>query len=105
MNSPNDSELKRKLQQLEEQINSQVSPKVKKEVSGMFQSFPGNLKTWYRGLPSSGKLVVIGVGVIVVFSGLSLFLRLVSALLSLVVVGGGLYLVYKIFLEEKPSQD
>ena len=105
MNSPNDSELKRKLQQLEEQVNSRVSPRLKQEASGMFQGFPENIKTWYLELPSSGKLVVIGVGVIVAFSGLSLFLKLVSTVLSLIVIGGGLYLVYKVFLEEKPSQD
>lgn len=105
MNSPNDSELKRKLQQLDEQINSQVAPKVKKEVSGLFQNLPENIKTWYRELPSSGKLVVIGFGVIAAFSGLSLVLKLVSTLLSLLFIGGGLYLVYKVFLKEKPSQD
>ena len=105
MTSPNDSELKRKLEQLENQINSQVAPQVKKQVSGLVQSFPENIKTWYRDLPSSGKLIVIGGGVIAAFSVLSLFLKLVSTVLSLVFIAGGLYLVYKVFLEEKSSQD
>lgn len=62
------------------------------------QSTLNQWKTWFNGLNPVGKAIVAIAGVSLGFTVVSSVLQLVGSLISLAILGGILYLVYKFFL-------
>jgi len=102
MNPENPRDTNRRLREIEEQLNP---PSDSTFSSGSLKTFLTKLQTWYQSLSSTGKLVVAGVAVVIGFGFLNLFLRLVSTVITLAVLGGALYLGYKFLIESDPSQN
>ncbi|MGK7901634.1 MAG: hypothetical protein AB4352_09505 [Hormoscilla sp.] len=101
MNNKDDRELQRKLQQMEAKINSQFSPELKSEVSRMSEK----VVNWYRGLPTAGKLAVIGAGLFGGLTVLNMLVHMVASLVSIAFLALLAYIVYKIFLADNPSSN
>ncbi|MDB9516362.1 hypothetical protein PN466_05240 [Roseofilum reptotaenium CS-1145] len=101
MNPENPRDPSRHLRENEEQLNRPSSPFSSEAIKGLLTK----IKTWYQGLSNTGKLVVAGVSVVIGFGFLNLFLRLVTTLITLAVLGGALYLGYKFLIESDPSQN
>ena len=101
MNPEDPRDRDRRMRELEQQLNRASESFSSTPVKTLFT----NLKTWYNDLSNTGKLVVAGVGVVLGFGFLSLFLRLVSTIITLAVLGGALYLGYKFLIESDPSQN
>ena len=102
MTSENPRDFNHRLKELEEQLNL---PSDVNSTIGSVNGLIGRLQNWYQTLPNGGKLAVAGVAIVVGFSFLNLFLRLVTAAISLVVLGGLLYLGYKFFIESSASKN
>lgn len=62
------------------------------------QSALNQLKTWFNGLNPVGKAAVAVMGISLGFTVVNSILQLVGSLISLAILGGILYLVYKFFL-------
>lgn len=78
------------------------SPQPNDSTSSLLENFDWEriitlVKNWFNQLPQIGKILVV---LVAAFAGLSLLtsvLRLVSALITLAIVGVIVYLVYKVF--------
>jgi hypothetical protein len=62
------------------------------------QSALNQAKTWFNGLNPVAKAVVAVMGISLGFTVVNSILQLVGSLISLAILGGILYLVYKFFL-------
>jgi Flp pilus assembly protein TadB len=62
------------------------------------QSALNQAKTWFNGLNPVGKSIVVVMGISLGFTVVNSLLQLVGSLISLAILGGILYLVYKFFL-------
>ncbi|MDJ1175301.1 hypothetical protein [Roseofilum capinflatum] len=102
MDSENPRDTNRRLRELEEQLNRSYNSTFS---SGSVKGLLTKIQNWYQTLSSTGKLVVAGVAVVIGFGFLNLFLRLVTTLITLAVLGGALYLGYKFLIESDPSQN
>jgi len=114
MNSPNNSDWKKRLQELEAEINptnpatgeKYTVPETLKLVTDPTQYQPLVQKTlnWFNGLATGSKVVVAMVVILAVFTVLRSVFQLVAAVASLAIFGIVLYLVYK-FLITPQSTD
>lgn len=109
MNPQENRDFDRRLQELEQELDKdrllqsvETPPKQplqrsinnsQPEKSGLNQ-----LANWFNSLPKAGKVAVVAIATLIGFSVLRSVLQLVGALISLAVVGGILYLVYKFFV-------
>lgn len=115
MNLPNNQDWEQKLQELEQEIDRTTSsksvektetvrPHVETDPSQKTTVWLNSARDWFNSLPTAGKAIV-GVGAIMVsFSVLNTFLRLISSLISLVILGGLLYLGYKFLVTSSKSE-
>jgi len=114
MNSPEKQNLDRRIQELETEINqSSSAPLIETQPGQPLQTTPHTpdiesrfqqVTNWFNGLSTTGKVIVISVGVIVGFAILRTLLQLVASLLSLAVLSVVLYLVYKFWLARQSPE-
>jgi hypothetical protein len=109
MSSSNNQDWQRRLEEIEAEINQNessyspettetVRPHVEIDRSKSVEQWLNSAKQWFDGLSSEGKVVVGVVGVLVSFSILNTFLRLISSLISVAILGCLLYFGYKFFI-------
>lgn len=115
MNSPNNQDWEQRLKELEQEIDRNpsseseektetVRPHVEIDLSQKITAWLNLARDWFNSLPTVGR-VIVGVGAIIVsFSVLNIFLRLISSLISLAILGGLLYLGYKFLVTSSKSE-
>ncbi|WP_353930811.1 hypothetical protein WJM97_21485 [Okeanomitos corallinicola TIOX110] len=106
MNYQPEEELKRRLQELEADMNSfssksnengaQQQPKEFKFAK--FNSLLERSKTWFQGLSGVKKLVATGVVILLALWVLQTVFKLVTSVISLALLSGLVYLGYKFFI-------
>jgi len=108
MSSSNNQDWQRRLEELENEINDNksdyhrettetVRPHVEIDHSQSVARWLNSAKDWFNNLSSEGRVAVGVVGVLVSFSILNTFLRLISSLVSIGILAGLLYFGYKFF--------
>ena len=106
MSSSNNQDWQRKLEELEAQINQDTSsnsqeqtttvhPQVEIDYPQSIKSWLNLAKDWFNSLAPIGQVAVGVVVIMVGFSVLNIFLKVISSLVSIVILGGLLYLGYK----------
>ena len=114
MNPQSEEDLQYRLQQLEAEINSKSrvippSPS-QKIIKPWLSAFPqlysttARLAIWFNKLSGMAKVVVLGVAVLFSFAILQFVFKLVTAVISLALLGILVYLGYK-FLVSGSSQN
>lgn len=104
MNPQPEENLQQRLQKLEAEINSQnVDTGNTKETRQQSQpnflnSYLTRSRLWLKSLSGTGKLVVVGVTVLLGLAVLQAVLKLVTSAISLAVLAGLVYLGYKFFV-------
>ncbi|MBD2448965.1 hypothetical protein H6G76_17750 [Nostoc sp. FACHB-152] len=106
MNPQPEENLQQRLQKLEAEINSQnVDTGNTKETRQQsqpnflnFNSYLTRSQLWLKSLSGTGKLVVVGVTVLLGLAVLQAVLKLVTSAISLAVLAGLVYLGYKFFV-------
>lgn len=108
MNSDqSDRELQNRLEQLEIEINTPANPQpiasgernnVQAQKSTAVSSSVNKFISLFKSLPNAGKIVAVGVGVIVGFAILRTLLNLVASLFSLAFLGLLVYGMYQFLL-------
>ena len=115
MNTQENRDWQRKLQELEAQINQASSPSTVQPQPGQplrnlfkdsksIQSLLNQVTNWFNGLSGTAKVVVISFAALVGFAVIKSVLQLVASLVSLAILGVVLYGVYKLFVADKASQ-
>jgi uncharacterized membrane protein YcjF (UPF0283 family) len=115
MNPQENQDYKRKLQELEaqldkersfESVETQPSPNLQKPVnhSQPEKSVFNQVTNWFNSLPSAGKVAVAAIAALIGFSILRTVLQLVASLFSLALLGVILYLVYKFFVTPRSAK-
>jgi hypothetical protein len=114
MNQPHNQDYNRRLEELEAELESERSSATGQTPIGQrFQRYINREHTqaaiektrqWFNRLPTSGKVTVAVVAVLVGFSVLASILQLVASLVALAILGVILYLVYKFFISSESSQ-
>ena len=105
MNPQPDEDLEHRFQKLEA-INQSPPPhfsQTKQSLKQTHASQPvqrsiGRSLNWFNGLSGLGKLLVVGIAALVGFTILQAVLKLVTAVVSLAILGVILYLIYQFFL-------
>jgi hypothetical protein len=115
MNSPNNQDWEQRLKDLEQEIDRTTSPEsaehtetvrphVEIDPSQKITAWLNSARDWFNNLPTAGR-VIVGVGAIAIgFSVLNVFLRLISSLISIAILGGLLYLGYKFLVTSSKSE-
>jgi uncharacterized membrane protein len=108
MNPQENREYENRLQDLERELEKDQSLRSLETTPGQpvqrhvndsqAKSVLNQVATWFNRLPSTGKVAVVIIAAIVGFSLLRSVLQLVASLISLAILGGILYLVYKFFV-------
>lgn len=109
MNPQPDQDLERRFQKLEAEINQTPPPpppvpqpkqhiQPQTDSSQTVQSTFNQIINWFNSLSGFGKLLVIGVAALVGFAILRAVLKLVTAVISLALLGVLVYFVYQFFL-------
>lgn len=106
MNPQPEDDLQQRLQKLEAEINSQTveagkTKEARQQSQSQFLNF--NLyftrsQIWFKSLSGTGKLVAVGVTVLLGLAVLQAVLKLVTSAISLAVLAGLVYLGYKFFV-------
>lgn len=114
MNSQENRDNERRLQERDMEINPKQIPTVQTRIeqpstqntnfSSLLPSRLNQMTNWFNSLPSPGKVVVAIVATLIGFSVLRTVLQLVASLISLAFLGVILYLVYKFFVAPKSSK-
>lgn len=99
-----EQDLKRRLQQLEASIPTKT-PQVTTESLTNNDSVTRLNKfiNLFKSLPNGGKVIVVGIGVIVSFAVIKSLLNLVAALFSLTFLGLVAYFVYRFVVTRSSS--
>jgi hypothetical protein len=109
MNSSNNQDWEKKLKELEAEINQTststsekqtepVKPHVEIANAEQITNWLNSARDWFNNLPSVGRVAVGVGGALVGISVLSTFIKLVSSLVSVAIVGGLIYVAYKFFI-------
>jgi hypothetical protein len=99
MQSPEPSDSKYSFEEVEVEIETNDSPNVDSTVS--FSGTLEKVKTWYSGLSTPAQVVVAVGAIFVSLSVLTAILRLVSAVLSALILAAIVYLIYRYILKPK----
>ncbi len=101
-------DLKRKLDEMEAEINQDTAADSQNETQSVFpqleinpspqvQGWIDTTKAWFNSLPKFGKAAIAVGGVWLSFSILGAVLHIVSSVLSLAMIGLVLYVGYRLF--------
>ena len=95
MNSQEQQNWQKKLQDLEAQIHNSSSAN---------QNLLPRIRQWFANLATPGKAVVVVVGVVFTLSLLNTVFWLAKLLLSLTILGGIVYFAYKLLFAHKNQE-
>jgi hypothetical protein len=98
-----EQDLQRRLQELEASIPSNAHPVTTQANTSNEAAGLNKIANLFKSLPTTGKLIAVGVGVIVGFAILKSLLSLLAALFSLAFLGVVGYFTYQ-FLIARSSQ-
>ncbi|MBD2139011.1 hypothetical protein H6F32_15850 [Anabaena sp. FACHB-1237] len=104
MNSDPNEDIQRRLQQLEEEIKSPEidysKVKQSKVIPGLskWKSYIEDYRRWFNGLSSIKKIAATGVLLLLTIWVLQAVFKLVASTVTLLVLGGLIYLGYKFFI-------
>jgi hypothetical protein len=109
MSSSNNQDWQHRLEEIEAEIHysesdprrettETVRPHIEIDRAQSVEKWLNFAKDWFNNLSSEGRIAVGVVGVLVSFSILNTFLRLISSLVSIAILAGLLYFGYKFFL-------
>jgi hypothetical protein len=108
------SNWQQRLNDLENEVNSQDPPIAqvyreeafswKKQMISWLEPQLKQITKWFNEIPSTGKLAVVGVSAIVGLMLLKTVFQLITSLITLGVIGVGLYLIYKFWILPKSNQ-
>lgn len=115
MNPKDNPYSKRRLQELESQLNPEnawqfVEIKLQQffgrhvNSSESETSIVKQVSDWFNRLSSAGKAAVVAIGALIGFSALKSLLQLVASLFTLALFGVILYLVYKFFVAPQSAK-
>jgi hypothetical protein len=102
MYSPESNDRHKFDQEIEIEVEPNDSPRLDPEVS--FSRAIAKVKNWYTALPVPARVAVAVIGVFVTFSLLTAILRLVTAVVSLVIMGAVLVLLYRFAIKPNSPQ-
>jgi hypothetical protein len=88
----------------EVEVELEPNPIPRLTASERFSHAVTQLKAWYTALPVPAKVAVAVVGAILTLSAVTTILRLVSAVLSVLVLGAILFLLYRYVIKPNDSQ-
>ncbi|MBD2299865.1 hypothetical protein H6G80_31635 [Nostoc sp. FACHB-87] len=110
MNPQPEEDWQQRLQKLEAEINAESVEAKKTAARQQSRSYFLNFKQyftrsqlWFQSLSGTGKLVVMGVTVLMGLAVLQAVLKLVTSAISLAVLAGLVYLGYKFFVADSFS--
>ncbi|MBE9209563.1 hypothetical protein IQ244_24300 [Nostoc sp. LEGE 06077] len=111
MNPQPEEDWQQRLQKLEAEINAgsveAEKPKETRQQSQFnflnFKPYFTRSQLWFQSLSGTGKLVVMGVTVLLGLAVLQAVLKLVTSAISLAVLAGLVYLGYKFFISDSFS--
>ncbi|MBD2438894.1 hypothetical protein [Nostoc sp. FACHB-110] len=106
MNSHPEDDLQKRLQKLEAEINSQTKETGRTQQVNQqsqfslldFNVYFTKSQLWFKNLSGTGKLVAVGVTVLLGLAVLQAVLKLITSAISLAVLAGLVYLGYKFFV-------
>jgi hypothetical protein len=105
MNPQDNPNWQRKLEELEVEINATPISEGNTNPTPPYQSKLTEVLTmvtqWFNQLPSLGKIIVAVAGVMMTLSLLSTVLKLVTALISLSILGVFLYITYRLLIASR----
>lgn len=117
MNSQENRDWERKLQELESQLDSKplqssVNPTQPQPLVVEHETDDENqmgeiwlqVRNWFDRLPSAGKIAVVAIAAIIGLSLLRTVFQLVASLITLAVLAVVLYFIYKFFIASQSSQ-
>ncbi len=103
MNEPNPQDWEQKLKDLEADMNREVEPSPVRPFNPHENA--ENLLTrgalWFKNLPTPTKVFVAVVGALVTLSVLNGIVKLVASLITVVILGIVLYILYKTLLASR----
>lgn len=114
MNSSDNQDWQRRLEELEVEVNQSTSsstqektetvhPYVEITDTSSASNWLNSVKEWFNGLAPIGQVAVGIIAIMLGFSVLNIFLKVISSLISVAVLGGLLYLGYKFIIAESPK--
>ena len=106
MNSSDKQDWQRRLEELEVEVNQSTSsnserqtetvhPHVEIDQAQSISSWLNSSRDWFNSLAPIGQVAVGIVGIMLGFSVLNIFLKVISSLVSVAILGGLIYLGYK----------
>ena len=98
----------RKLEEIEQEINQNSTatpPVTPTEVINPLNQWIGVIQNWLNGLPKAGKIAVVAIALIISFSLLSTVLHIITSLLSIALLGGILYVGYRVLTMPSDSSE
>lgn len=107
MNPQPKSDWERRLEELEQEVEKESSPSSVRPLTPAenLENSLDRLRNWFDGLPTIAKVGVGIVAVMVAFSLLNTVLRVVASLLTVAILAGVLYVMYKFFIAANSSKD
>ena len=114
MNSSDNQDWQRKLEELEKEVNQNnpstvqtqtetVYPEVEIDNMNSSSGWLNSARDWFNGLAPIGQIAVGVIAVMLGFSVLNIFLKVISSLISVAILGGLVYLGYKYIFAESPK--
>ena len=114
MNSSDNQNWQRRLEELEVEVNQSTSsnnrgqtrtvhPQVEVDNIPSISGGLNKARDWFNGLAPIGQVAVGVIAIMLGFSVLNIFLKVVSSLISVAILGGLLYLGYKYFIVGSPK--
>ncbi|MDJ0690844.1 MAG: hypothetical protein QNJ41_20335 [Xenococcaceae cyanobacterium MO_188.B32] len=111
MNSSDNQDWQRKLEELEKEVNQNdsstvqtetetVYPKVEIDNMNSSSGWLNSARDWFNSLAPIGQVAVGVIAIMLGFSVLNIFLKVISSLISVAILGGLVYLGYKYIFAE-----
>ena len=109
MNSSDNQDWQRKLEELETEVNQNnpstvqtetIYPKVESDNMNSLSGWLNSARDWFNGLAPIGQVAVGVIAVMLGFSVLNIFLKVISSLISVAILAGLVYLGYKYIFAE-----
>ncbi len=95
---------KQRIEEIEAEIDHEFSPNTANfnkipVSSASFSNVLSPIKHWFQALPTVGKIVVTFGGFMIGLSLLTTVFKIVTSLITLVIIGGAVYLGYKFLVK------
>jgi len=64
-----------------------------------------DVRAWFAGLPSAGKILVLAVGAIALLGAVSAVLKVIAWSIQLILLGAVMFVAYKVFFHQSASPE